>query len=78
MSTLYFLALCGVCVVVLGVMFDAVIGISRKPPWHSQRPALAVLAEQRPLVKEISVLDVEPRHSGFAGLINNEEWRMTA
>jgi hypothetical protein len=78
LSTLYLLAFCGVCAVVLGVMFDAVEGVSRKPTWHAHRSLPAVAEVPARLVRPIPILDVEPHHSGFAGLTNDEEWSMTA
>jgi hypothetical protein len=78
LSTVYFLAFCGVCAVVLGVMFDAVKGVSRKPAWHVHRSTPAVAEVSPQLVHPTPILSVEPRHSAFAGLTNDEEWSMTA
>jgi hypothetical protein len=78
LSTVYILAFCGVCAVVLGVMFDAVKGVSREPAWHAHRSTPAVAEVSPELVHPIPILGVEPRHSAFAGLTNDEEWSMTA
>ena len=91
MSTLYLIALCGVCAVLLGAMFEAMARVTRKPVWHSHRSSYAapeetpILIEQSPaaalltpLAHSIPVLDVDERHSGFVGLTNNEEFQLTA
>ncbi len=76
MSTLYFLAFAGVCAVVLGVMFEAVRNVSRKPVWSEHMPAYAVV--DRTVVQSVEVLPVDPRHSGFVGLSNEPEFQLTA
>ena len=88
MSTLYLIALCGFCAVMLAVLFEAVTGVSRKPVWHDHRSAYRAtapslieqprLAAAPPVVPSIEVHDVEARHSNFAGLTNNEEFELTA
>ena len=75
MSTLYFLAFCGVCAVVLGTMIDAIIKVSRAPEWNA-RQQLAVSEER--VVLNVPAHEVDPRHSGFVGLTNNEDFQMTA
>ncbi len=78
MSTFYFFALCGVSAIVLGVMFDAVARVSRKPDWQLREYAAPVQIDDRPLLAEIVVRDVDARHSGFVGLTNREEFQISA
>jgi hypothetical protein len=35
--------LVGVCVVILGVLYEAVASVSRKPRWHVERPVMTVV-----------------------------------
>jgi hypothetical protein len=90
-STLYLIALCGVCAVLLGVMFEAMARVTRKPIWHSHRSTYAapeempILVEQvpaaallTPLANSIPMPAVDERHSGFVGLTNNEDFQLTA
>ncbi|MEO8081281.1 MAG: hypothetical protein ABI641_12170 [Caldimonas sp.] len=44
MSTLYFLAFCGVCIAVLGILVDAVLRVSQTPRWVRHRPLLSIVA----------------------------------
>ena len=76
MSTFYFLALCGVCVIVLAVMIEAIVRVTRRPDW--QLPTYAFEAAAEPMTQEEAVLPVEARHSGFVGLTNNEEFLLKA
>ncbi len=91
MSTLYFIALCGVCAAVFGLMMEAMARVTRKPVWHSHRSAYAAPKEspilvdqapggalQTPRVQPIPVLAVDERHSGFIGLTNSEDFQLTA
>lgn len=78
MSTLYLIALCGVCVIMLGVMFDAMARVSRKPEWKVPAYLPAIASQERPPLEAIVVAAVEERHSGFAGLTNSEEFKLTA
>lgn len=77
LPTLFFVGFGGVCVVVLFVTFEAVRSVSRKPAWHENRPAF-LRAESAPAIQPIEALAVEPRHSGFAGLSNDRDFRLTA
>ena len=78
LTSLYFLAFSGVCAIVLGVMFEAIRGVSRKPLWQVARStALVVELPARP-AQQIPILEVEARHSAFTGLTNNNEWSLTA
>lgn len=43
MFTLYALLLVGVCAVLLGLMLEAVISVSRKPKWGEPRQKLALV-----------------------------------
>ena len=91
MSTLYLVALGGFCVVMLVVMFEAIVGVSRKPAWHAYTfdrpeaaPAVAPLVSQaaavadRAPVVDVPVAPVEARHSGFVGLTNSDDFQLTA
>ena len=78
MSTLYLIALCGVSVIVLGVMFDAIARVSRKPEWNVPAYMPPVVAEERQPVEAIALAPVEERHSGFAGLTNSEDFQLSA
>jgi hypothetical protein len=43
LSFLYLVLLVGVGVVLLGALLEGVAAVSRKPSWHSRRPALTVV-----------------------------------
>ena len=60
----------------LGVMIEAIRNVSRKPVWNEMRPAWQ--DAERPAIRPIDVLPVEPRHSGFAGLSNDRDFQLTA
>lgn len=90
LSTLYLVALGAFCVVMLAVMVEAVAGVSRKPAWHAYtferaeaapaalpKVAQQAAVERAPLV-DVPIAPVEARHSGFAGLTNNEDFQLTA
>lgn len=77
MSILYVLALCGVSAVIIGVMLDAILRVSRKPVWHSHLPYEA-RAEAPVVVASLAVAEVDPRHSDYVGLTNDEEFRIQA
>jgi len=76
----------------LAVLFEAVAGVSRKPVWHAHgTPLIAAFAaapllveqklptaESSVLVEPLPVAAVDARHSGFAGLTNNDEFQLTA
>jgi len=76
LSTLYFLAFCGVCAVVLGTMIDTIIKVTRAPDWNVGRPFS--IGQETVALIPIASHDVEPRHSGFVGLTNDDEFQMTA
>ena len=78
MSILYVVLLCGVSAVIVGVMFDAIARVSKKPVWHSHRPYEARAEGPFLLAAPLEVAPVEPRHSGFVGLTNDEEFRIKA
>jgi hypothetical protein len=78
LSTFYVLALCGVSVIVLGLMIDSMARVSAKPEWHVPAYEPRAVVEERPVIAQIPVQPVEERHSGFVGLTNNEEFQLTA
>jgi hypothetical protein len=43
LSIVYLVALAAFCVVFLGVLYEAVVSVSRKPVWHSHMPRLALV-----------------------------------
>ncbi len=43
MTIVYLVALAAVCVVFLGVLFEAVAAVTRKPVWHSARHTFATV-----------------------------------
>ena len=43
MSALYLLLLCGVSVAILGLLYEAVAAVSRKPHWHARQPVMTVV-----------------------------------
>ena len=89
MSTLYLIALCGVCAVFFAIMFETMARVTRKPVWHSYQSVYAAplhtapnlvaqVATPKPAIQAIPVMAVDERHSGFVGLTNNEEFQLTA
>jgi hypothetical protein len=49
MSLIYLLALCGFALVMLAVMVDTVMSVSRKPSWNTSKTALSevITVDQR-------------------------------
>ena len=43
LTTLYAITLVGVCIVMFGMLLDAVMSVSRKPVWGQRRQALALI-----------------------------------
>lgn len=78
LSTLYLVALGVFCVVMLAALFEAVASVSRKPVWHASPFTVAAAAHpvQSLLLQRPAAVDA--RHSNFAGLTNNDEFKMTA
>jgi hypothetical protein len=78
LSILYVVLLCGVSAVIVGVMFDAIARVSKKPVWHSHRPYESRAEGPLVVATPLEVAAVDPRHSGFVGLTNDEEFRIQA
>ncbi|MBC7957336.1 MAG: hypothetical protein H7Y33_15870 [Cytophagales bacterium] len=63
MIALYALALVGVCAVLLGVLLEAVISVSRKPAWGLQRQYLAAVPVVEQRVQQIAFVGGDRRGS---------------
>ena len=76
MTSLYYAAFAGVGLVVLALMLDAMRNVTRKPVWHDHVP---YVPKETPRLRQVvAVQEVDPRHSGFAGLTNEREFQLTA
>ena len=63
MLMLYALALCGVFGLILVVVVDAVVSVSRRPPWPSMRYGLTLVATQSRREQALDFVGTERRHS---------------
>ena len=64
MSALYLVLLVGVCVVILGVLYEAVASVSRKPRWHvERRPVMTVVHTVERRVQSLPFVGADRRKS---------------
>lgn len=61
MSTLYMIALLCVAVVILAVMLDAVVAVSRKPKWGPSQPTLMVVSTSERRGPELPFVGLDRR-----------------
>lgn len=66
MFILYAVMLVGVCAVLLGLMLDAVVSVSRKPQWGHPRRTLALVEVEDRRVQQLPYVGQERRLSQLA------------
>jgi hypothetical protein len=61
LSTLYLCALAGVCAILLGVLLEAIVAVSRKPVWTAPRRSLTLVPPLDRRTQQLPFVGVDRR-----------------
>lgn len=64
MSIVYLVALSAVCVIFFGVLYEAVVSVSRKPVWASSMPKLSLVETVDRREQQLPFVGEDRRQSG--------------
>ena len=73
MFTIYFFALVGVTVIILAVMFDSILTVSRPAKWARYEPALMAVETVDRRTQEVPFIGSERRDAAEAALAAEQE-----
>ncbi|MBC7995644.1 MAG: hypothetical protein H7Z15_20635 [Rhizobacter sp.] len=78
MISLYAIALVGVSAILLGVLLEAVVSVSRKPSWGHRRQMLSVVPVVEQRVQQLPFVGADRRVRAQEELQHSEEVRKCA
>lgn len=78
MSIVYLVALAAVALVFLGVMYEAVVSVSRKPQWHSQKQTLSLVNTVDRREQQLPFVGQDRRHAADEAATQNPDLRQAS